>query len=94
MKTIMIAGTIARLTTAGAGAAAGDPMVLTNAELDQVTAGPTLTEYALLLAISGDRGREPLSINFKASSRTEEIEVILGGFTEIGVREYNKTVGP
>ena len=50
MKTTMIAATIALGLTAGA-ALADQPMVLTETQLDRVTAGQGLVEYAIILMI-------------------------------------------
>jgi hypothetical protein len=95
MKTTMIAATIALGLTAGA-ALADQPMVLTNAQLDQVTGGPTMVEYGLLLALI-KTGQE-VSVTFTAAARAEQNDRFLFGFEKTffdgTTAAYGKTVPP
>jgi hypothetical protein len=91
MKTTVIAATIALGLTAGA-ALAGEPMVLTDAQLDRVTAGADEFEYLLVIGFhpSGE-----VSNTFTAAERAGENDGFLGGFNldpDAGI--YVKTVPP
>lgn len=73
-------------------AAAGEPMVLTDAQLDRVTAGQGLVEYALILVFS-DSGKE-VTVRFTADNLAGENDGFLGGFDPVpgGGGTYVKTV--
>lgn len=72
---------------------AGEPLVLTEAQLDEVTAGKATEEYGGIVILTTNLKAFP-SFEFSASSRTAGIEVILGGFTEVGPGQYEKVVPP
>lgn len=91
MKTTVIAASIALGLAAGA-ALAEQPMVLTDTQLDQVTGGPTVVEYGLLLTlIAIDK---EVSVEFTAAERAGQTGHIFQHFDQTGPGTFEKSVPP
>ena len=87
MKSAFLASLVLVATTAGA-ALAGEPMVLTNAQLDRVTAGQAI----IILALPSATGKE-LTVQFHAEGVAGENDNFLSGFTfDPGIGGYFKIV--
>jgi hypothetical protein len=91
MKTTMIAATIALGLAAGA-ALADQPLVLTDTPLDQVTGGPTMVEYGLLLTLTAID--KEVSVEFTAAERAGQTGHMFQHFDPTGPGTFAKIVPP
>jgi hypothetical protein len=90
MNRVITLGMAALLATAGA-AMAGEPMVLTDAQLDRVTAGMNKNELIAKVAADSSRPGE-VSIGFAVAERAVQNDNFLRGFVLGADGIYVKTV--